>query len=256
MADLNNPFFDREPRRPNDPPPRVLLCFIDIKGTTQVAHYALVPLPPTYEEAINLAFDAFQSQLSSSKLFRQQNVEFTLMVKSIIRSGDPTMSGMPASTSIWADVHPRNQWASIVRDGDEVLVCAKLPPGYVSPPRDHRLEHVPDSYAGPKLVFCHRPYGATAYMFNTLALQNIQTFADVRDVAHALYVNQRKPFQRVTGWSADNLKLLLNVVPRQKSGSTGSVTQTAIVATTWSGIWNQGMLDPSKPTEVEVIYEF
>ncbi|KAF9042179.1 hypothetical protein BJ165DRAFT_1486049 [Panaeolus papilionaceus] len=195
MADLNNP---NELHRPNGPLPRVLLCFIDIKGTTQVAHYALVPLPPTYEvsrdqknhpsitglhqhlqEGINLAFDAFQSQLSSSKLFRQQNVEFTLMVKSIVRSGDPTMSGMSASTSIWADVHPRNQWAAIVRDGDEILVSAKMPPapptGAISP-QDHRLQQVPSSYPGPKVVFCHKPYGSGAYVFNTLALQYIQTF--------------------------------------------------------------------------------
>ncbi|PPR03185.1 hypothetical protein CVT24_012746 [Panaeolus cyanescens] len=260
-ANAANPFFDtnstaglREGQvqvSSMRPAPRILLCFIDASGATQVAHYALVPLPRTYEDTISIAFDAFQSQLANSKALTQPNVEFSLMIKCVLRSGDPSMG------SIWADIHPRNQWSCIVRDGDEILICVKMPQVQASAPKaisDHRLKPVPDSYAGPKLVFCHRPYGSAGYMYHTVALQFVQSFEDLKEVAHAIFQGQRKPFQSTSGWTVNNVRLYFNVTSRQKSGN--ALAQTEINNVNWPGMRNQGMINTSKPVEVEVIYEF
>ncbi|KIM36947.1 hypothetical protein M413DRAFT_31336 [Hebeloma cylindrosporum] len=83
--------------------PRIILSLVGSDGTM---HHAAILLPKSYLEAKAMAIDSFPTQIASDGIPVQDHV-FKLGMKSL--SGKIT----------WSQLRPE-QWADIVRDGDEI----------------------------------------------------------------------------------------------------------------------------------------
>ncbi|PPQ63553.1 hypothetical protein CVT24_004783 [Panaeolus cyanescens] len=248
------------------PPARILFCFIDRKGGGQNAHYALVPLPPSYETAMDLAFEAFQAQFLDSNVLA--NFEIVLMIKCAIRLGDPTGAGSH-STTIWANIHPIDQWSSLVRDGDEILVCPKLPAH--RPQRT--VSFAQDATRGPasssepsgepplsegtsKITLCHKPHKSDTYKNETVGF--VQSFEALKQLAHDTFGSSRKS-SKLKIWNTEHITLYLNTTPAAMAGTlprpNGHTVRKPLDSTSWPTLVYQVAKDPNFYWEVEVVYD-
>ncbi|KAF9042172.1 hypothetical protein BJ165DRAFT_1486025 [Panaeolus papilionaceus] len=161
-------------------PKRILLCFIDARPTTPgfqpTAHYAMVALPSSYEVAALVAYKAFQSKMLTNNIGAPGDI--VLMIKGFVRFGESS-TNVSQPSNIWADIYPPEDWIRIVKDGDEILVCPKVPLiPTLAPVGAHKPESVTSSRSantnpgagldktiitGPTVTLYCRPLGSSKY---------------------------------------------------------------------------------------------